>query len=170
VVIFGDALHYGFPMRFSTYPTLEQVAKLRPQDACFFGGCGLVIVAEGRWRLLGSLPNFDPREWPVPRVWWRTVKDMKQGFVSLGIPQIDSVKRVPVDQAVLDLDPHAGEVAKANHGAFSLECELSKAALERPVWQPDPAMTDLFQMPSAIVNAQRIAAWKAINEAIARAE
>ncbi len=60
--IFG----YFFDHRYSTVPTLADAARLGPCDAIqrlIFGDLDLL---EGLWPVLGSLPGWDRRQWPMP--------------------------------------------------------------------------------------------------------
>lgn len=57
---------YFFGRRYSKVPSLADAASLTPSDAIqrlIFGDLDLL---EGRWAVLGSLPDWDRQAWPMP--------------------------------------------------------------------------------------------------------
>lgn len=86
VVIFGDAIVYGFPVVFDHYPTPEEIDHLRPEDACVVEGTSLIGVAEGRWRLCGSSSQFRIHDWPIPYSWSQDPKQKLRGEATVMLP------------------------------------------------------------------------------------
>jgi len=86
LVIFGDAIVYGFPVVFDHYPALEETDHLRPEDACVVEGTSLIGVAEGRWRLCGSSLQFKIHDWPIPYSWSQHPKQKLRGEATVSLP------------------------------------------------------------------------------------
>ncbi|MDF1488273.1 hypothetical protein [Tessaracoccus caeni] len=48
-------------------PSLNDVGFYRPDDAVLRGKFGYLGLKDGRWPILGRLPDWDPVLWPMPR-------------------------------------------------------------------------------------------------------
>ncbi len=159
VVIFGDAMLYAFPNVFEYYPSLDQVSGLTPDDACFVGGTSLAVVGDGRWRVIGSQPNFKEADWVVPYLWHQTTEQKGKGVIGLDIHS-PSPKLVRVHESILALEPLAGIVANTNHGPLGIEWTIGcRAHVADQSKLPKHLQEDL-------VTPARIAVWRKINCAI----
>lgn len=123
-VIFGDALVYTFPKIFDFYPTPDQLESLRPEDACLLRGTSLIVVRDGRWRVLGEHPRFDPQIWVVPHSWHQTTSQRESGDANIHFEDGRKVTvRLPPKSR--DLDPLSASVTSTNSSAYSIEGNTS---------------------------------------------
>ncbi len=166
LVLFGDALLYGFPLIFEGCPRIEDLQDLAPEQACALLATSLSAVADGRWRLVGSQPNFKPADWPYPPPWFQTRQDQADGRISLSRSKGQSVA-VAIPCEILDLDRQSGELVSVMHSAGSVEVALGSYA--RAV-AGHPLRDRQLQ---ARVTPERIVAWRrqraAVDQALAAA-
>jgi Immunity protein 26 len=59
-------LGYFFGPRRVEVPTLDDVARLNPDEAVLVRKFGHLGIVQGEWPLLGRLKDWDRREWPMP--------------------------------------------------------------------------------------------------------
>jgi hypothetical protein len=59
-------LGYFFGLRLSETPDLRQLPELRAENAVLVARFGDLGLRERRWLVIGSVPHWDPKEWPVP--------------------------------------------------------------------------------------------------------
>lgn len=159
IVIFGDAMLYGFPRAFQHWPTLEDVQHLTPDAACFVGGTSLVTVRDGRWRVLGMQPGFRQDDWVVPFDTPQTRALAEQGLIGMN-SELSKDHLAKALKDVLALDPHAGDITNTNHGSGNVELMLAICARHR-----DKLHLLRWGLRELITPA-RIAAWRKINAAI----
>ncbi len=156
IALFADAALYAFPKVFDFFPTLDEITSLRPDDAILFASTSMIVVRDGRWRVLGRQPNFSTSEWPVPATWHLDRDRREPGFICVKIGH-DRFQDVQVDPETLALDPKSGDV---------LNLMMSPAAIELSVARAARGQEDRLAV-SHRVTPIRIAAWRKINDAIA---
>ncbi len=162
IVIFGDAMLYGFAKAFQHWPTLEDVQHLTPDDACFVGGTSLVNVRDGRWRVLGAQPGFCEDDWVVPFDTPQTRSLAEQS--QIGMTSELSKDQLAKDlKEVLALDPLAGDVANTHYSSGNIELMLAICARHRDKLHLRPSEQ------KDLVTPERLAAWRKINAAIDKA-
>jgi hypothetical protein len=61
-ILFG----FFFGPRRKQLPRLESLGDLTPVDAVLIGRFGDLGLRNGRWPVLGTLPNWDRSRWPMP--------------------------------------------------------------------------------------------------------
>lgn len=59
-------LGYFFGPRYATMPSLGMMSEKRPEDAVLVAICGALGIIQGKWKLLGKLPEWSPPAWPIP--------------------------------------------------------------------------------------------------------
>ncbi len=158
-VIFGDAIMYTFPRCFDYFPTLDQLRELRPEDACLLVGTSLIVVRDGRWRVLGEHPNFDPKDWIIPHPWHQTTDNRGTGKVSAP-NRNDKWVDIVVPESILKLDPYSSDFTSCMSPAALVESDTS--AFAHGV-EPAP---DLPKMGDLVVTPKRLMAWRKQLEAI----
>lgn len=62
----GVLLCYFFGPRRNTVPSLDEVANLLPSDAIRVLQVGDLGILEGQWQIVGSSPEWERSEWPIP--------------------------------------------------------------------------------------------------------
>lgn len=62
----GIILCYGFDGVYEKVPSLEEVGRLRPDQAICVQLCGDRAIVDKRWSWLGQLPLFSEHRWPCP--------------------------------------------------------------------------------------------------------
>lgn len=62
----GQLLGYFFGPSRSEQPTLADVEGLRPSDAVLVGMFGHLGIRNGTWPVLGTTPDWDRSQWPLP--------------------------------------------------------------------------------------------------------
>lgn len=157
--IFADAIVYCFPRRFDDYPTIHQLARLTPEDSCLLCGTSLISVRDGRWRLLGEHPDFDPAEWIIPYGWHQVTSDRGTGKISVNLDGTH-YRAIQVPESTLALDPHSHKVTCSSFSSSSIESDT--AACERNLIPP--AAEEWFE--ERRITPARINAWRKLNKAI----
>lgn len=67
----------GFDRVYDTPPQPDCYEGLTILDAAVFQVCGDLNIAERIWPIIGSIPSYDPQQWPLPPttfVFWRDVR------------------------------------------------------------------------------------------------
>ncbi len=100
-------LAYLFGPRLPRLPTLEQIERLRPDDALRVLRVGDMALASGHWTVLGESALWQPAQWPVPqflrraealrRAWRVTYSDADPG-------RSEREEAVPFDTVGLESD------------------------------------------------------------------
>jgi hypothetical protein len=62
----GVVLGYFFGPKRRSIPNLEELSDLKPERADLIEMFGDLGLLKGRWKVLGSFPNWDRTKWPVP--------------------------------------------------------------------------------------------------------
>jgi hypothetical protein len=62
----GSIFAYGFgPVR-RELPTAEVLTSLLPEETVLIEDTGDIAILDGVWPIIGEVPNFDRRDWPIP--------------------------------------------------------------------------------------------------------
>lgn len=118
--IFG----YFFGRRYSKLPTLADAASLTPSDAIqrlIFGDLDLL---EGRWAVLGSLPDWDRQAWSMPSF---VHKDVLSGRLYIRTYDENSLRLLSERHAAVDEDA-ASLPEDGSFGAGAVTNRLSRLA------------------------------------------
>lgn len=159
--MFSDAVVMSMKRRWERWPTMEDLRGLKPEDGMLVAQTSLIVVRDGRWRVLGEHPGFDPAEWTWPRPWSQNVDQRKTGSISVAVDRSKSVE-LKLDPKVLALDPHAGQRCRGSQSGYGIELDTA-----RGINGAAPGMND--DMPHHVqgfVNPERVKAWRTINAAI----
>lgn len=162
VRLFSDAVVMGMRRRWSRWPVLEDVLSLRPEDGALVAQTSMICVRDGRWRVLGEHPAFDPEVWVWPRPWWQLPEHRQRGVI--GLPDETGLTEVRISDATLALDPRAGERCRGMWSYSGLETEI-----HRMLTAADVDFTADAESAHGVVTPERLAAWRAINGEIRRA-
>ncbi len=158
---FSDAAVYGMRRRWDTWPTLEDVINLTPDDGALLVQTSMICVRDGRWRVLGYMDSIDPREWVRPLIWSMKPIDNKKGLIEV------STKKgritIQVDPNILRLAPEAGKLGQCSSGYTTVELDIP-----RILDNTNPDLNDTFPYYKAIT-PEKLDAWRKINTAIEQA-
>lgn len=80
----GDtpAFAYGFGPKYDKVPSTRVFARLKPENARLIHATSDAGLRAGGWKILGVLPNFDSKDWPLPFV----AQDYGLGAEDMGGP------------------------------------------------------------------------------------
>ena len=151
----------GMRRRWDRWPTLNDVTSLTPEDGAYICQTSMISVRDGRWRVLGEHPNFDPKQWVWPHPWWQDVEQRKNKVISIRISSGESFEVKP-DPAILALDPIAGERCRGSSGYAGIESEIARVINATSPYLVDSTVT----FPRAIVTPSKLKAWRALNAII----
>lgn len=115
-------LAYFFGPKFESVPIMGDVLSLKASDAIKILRVGDLGLVNGEWGVIGELPKWDPREWPVPSFVRRD--DLSKRAWKVAYCDTDPSKVEQEDLAPFDL---SGLERDALHGAGAVELLLTKA-------------------------------------------
>ncbi len=160
--LFSDAVIMGMRRRWDRWPTLENVVGLTAEDGAYVCQASMICVRDGRWRVLGEHPNFDPVEWVWPRPFWQNASQQRAGTISVSLSRNESVELSP-DPTILSLDPFAGHRCRGSGGYQTIEAEIP-GVMDKMT----PLLKDTEHSHWGVVTPPRLKAWRAINAEISR--
>lgn len=157
----ADVVVMTMRRRWDHWPTLEQVLPLTANDGAYVSQTSMICVRDGRWRVLGRAPDFNPEDWPWPKPTFRDWQDPKDVII---VHNAKGKKvKVQIDPKIKELDPHAGQRCNGMSDYRHLEFVVP-TIMNRTHWsfhkKPDVLPSD------GVVTPPRLAAWRAINAAI----
>lgn len=159
---FADAVVMAMRRRWDRWPTLAELVALQPEDGAIVAQTSMICARDGRWRVLGDHPGFDPEKWVWPLPWCEDSPRSGAGIVAVAVDSGKSVA-VRVDPAVLRLDPLAGRRCGGS-------CSYGKIELDVPhILSGTHPAEDASVCPDGVVTPERLAAWRRINAEIRRA-
>jgi hypothetical protein len=47
-------------------PKADHLEKLKPENSVLRLKCGVLYIYEGKWQIIGDMPNWNRDEWPLP--------------------------------------------------------------------------------------------------------
>lgn len=62
----GGIVGYFFGPKRDAIPSLDEMKLLRPEQALWKYNFGDLSLLEGKWPIIGKLPDWERSEWPVP--------------------------------------------------------------------------------------------------------
>lgn len=159
----SDAVVMTMRRSWDRWPNLEDVVTLRPEDGAEIAQTTMICVRDGRWRVLGMHPGFDPDEWVWPIPW--SAPDSKAAMRPVEVRvSLDESAKIRVPAEILELDPEAGQRCNGTSSPLSMECGVL-----RIIDGTDPTQVGVSKMTNCLVTPHRLAAWRAINTAIRQA-
>lgn len=158
--LFSDAVVMGMRRKWDTWPTLADVRELRPEDGALVTQTSLIVVRDGRWRVIGEHPGFDPAQWVWPLPWRQLEESAVVGVVEVQVGGGKSAE-FRVDPAVLALDPDAGRRCSGSRSGYGIELEIP-----RLIDGTSPCLNESGEFKSGVVTPERLIAWRAINAAV----
>lgn len=159
--VFSDAVVMSMKRRWDRWPTMDDLRGLKPEEGMLVAQTSLIVVRDGRWRVVGEHPAFDPAEWVWPRPWSQNVEQRKANSISVAINQSKSVD-LKLHPKILALDPHAGERCSGSQSGYGIELDTA-----RGIAGTAPAINDdLPHSFRGFVTSERLKAWRTINAAI----
>lgn len=158
----ADAVVMAMRRRWDRWPSLEDVATLTPSDAALVTQTSMICVRDGRWRVLGYHDNFNPANWVWPRPFLQSPEGKDSGEVS--VTTAKGQLTVHVDPAILQLDPHAGQLCGGMSSYGSIEADVPRI-MAGTHW----SQTGNSKHQMGIVTSERLATWRKINAALEQA-
>lgn len=68
---YGKCLGYFFAPKLNVLPNVEQLRAMRPEQAIYVRQFMSVGLEEGKWPVLGRMPDWNPNQWPMPKFRYR---------------------------------------------------------------------------------------------------
>lgn len=159
----ADAVVMAMRRRWDRWPELEDVTKLTPSDGAIVAQTSMVVVRDGRWRVLGYHENFNPENWVWPRPWYQTPETNRSGEVT--VRTASGEVKIKVDPEVIRLDPAAGIRVGGRMSSYGgIEGDVPRI-MDGTHW----CLTGSSELKEAIVTPKRLAAWRKINAALEQA-
>ncbi len=155
--MFSDTVVMVMGKRWDRWPPIDELVKLKPDDAILFAHTSFISVRDGRWRALGSHPDFSNQDWVWPRQWFRN----ENGTFSITGPGKRQYA-LKLDPKIIALDPNAGE--RRSSCGYSV---IERDAMERINGWVHPVDAEFWIRED--VTPQRLKAWRLINAEIDRA-
>ena len=162
---FADSFILSMARHWDHWPTLDDVKCLTANDGAILRQMSLIAVRDGRWRGLGSHPDFDTSEWPWPLRWgiWHVDQSIQDEVVVRLSVDSGPDRFARVNRKILDLDPLGGSTMSVMSGGDGIAFATYQVI-------HDISMVDDRGRPDVgIVTPERIAAWKTINPIIVAA-
>jgi hypothetical protein len=160
---FSDAVVMAMRRKYDRWPTLKDVLPLNPQDGAIVTQTSMICVRDGRWRVLGEHPAFEPEAWVWPLPWWPMPKQRRGGVITVMVDKLNAVE-LKIDPAILALDHRAGERCRGCSSSSAIEKDVPMI-----MHGTHYALSDACDFAQGIVTPERLKAWRAINAAIKRA-
>lgn len=162
--VFADAVVMAMRPIWNRWPTLDEVRALTPEDGAIIAQTSMICVRDGRWRVLGDHPGFDPDAWVWPIPWWQTIDQKATGVVSVEVER-GRVVQIRIGPDLIAMDPHAGTRCRGSSAYSKIELDVRRLADGTAPYRDDDSSPPF----EAVVTPERLAAWRAINAAIERA-